>query len=87
MLLLLQAKSVTIAIAKELLAHGAGPNIVPNDNAGWTALIAASYKGSADIVKLLLKCGSHVNTKDREGKTVLNRAEEQAVLSRRRIAT
>ena len=73
------------SIAKELLARGADPNILPNDNTGWTALIAAVNKGNVEIVKLLVEYGSHVNIKDREGKTALKQAEEQGNLDIVRI--
>jgi ankyrin repeat protein len=38
---------------KELLDHGADPNL-QEPHYGWTALIRAAYRGCTDIVRLLL---------------------------------
>jgi len=66
-----------LAIVKDLLAHRADPNIVPNDNTGWTALIAAAHKGHVDVIRALLDHGADVSIKDKEGKTALVWAEAQ----------
>jgi len=66
-----------LAIVKDLLAHRADPNIVPKDNSGLTALMAAAYRGHIDVIRVLLDHGADVSIKDQQGKTALLWAEAQ----------
>ncbi len=59
-----------IQVVDYLLSQGAEPDIRSND--GYTPLMAVSFEGSLDIVKLLVnKCPSAVNTADSTGSTPL----------------
>lgn len=58
-------------ITKILIERGADLNIVPNDDEGMTALIAATSKGYKDIVSMLLEHGANPNLKDKKGKTAI----------------
>jgi ankyrin repeat protein len=58
-------------ISGVLLERGADSNIIPNDDEGMTALIAATQKGYKDIVILLLEHGANPLLKDKKGKTAI----------------
>lgn len=66
-----------LAIASDLLAHRADPNIVPKDSTGWTALIAAAHNGHVDVIRALLEHGADLSIKDEDGRTALDWAEAQ----------
>ena len=70
-------------IAEMLLEKGARTDDVPNDETGWTAIIAASFSGHRNLVRLLLEHGADQNIRDTSGKTALMWAEEQG---HRRVA-
>jgi len=70
-------------IAEMLLENGARADTVANDESGWPAIIAASFNGHRDIVRLLLEHGADQNIRDTSGKTALMWAEEQG---HRRVA-
>jgi ankyrin repeat protein len=56
---------------KELLDHGADPNL-QEPHYGWTALIRAAYRGCTDIVRLLLlDRRTDPNLQDYDGCTAL----------------
>ncbi len=65
-----------LSIAQALLDNGADANIVPNDDTGWPALIAAADAGHADLVALLLAHGADRTVRDKNGSTALIHAEE-----------
>jgi ankyrin repeat protein len=67
-----------VGIAKKLLARGADPNVVPTDEQGWTALMAAARAGQAEAVRALLGAGADVTAKDKSGKTALDLADAQS---------
>jgi ankyrin repeat protein len=64
-----------VPIVTMLLAKGAGVNRVPDDENGWTALMAAAYNGHAEVALLLLKSGANHSILDKRGKTALALAE------------
>jgi Ankyrin repeats (3 copies) len=64
------------AEAERLLARGASPDSYGPDFV-QTALIAASDGGHTEIVALLLRKGAHLDLKDSDGKTALERARER----------
>jgi len=70
-------------IAEMLLENGARTDDVANDETGWTAIIAASFNGHRNLVRLLLEHGADQNIRDTSGKTALMWAEEQG---HRRVA-
>lgn len=70
-------------IAEMLLENGASTDDVANDETGWTAIIAASFNGHRNLVRLLLEHGADQNIRDTSGKTALMWAEEQG---HRRVA-
>jgi hypothetical protein len=63
-----------VAVAKLLLEHGA--DIHARDNANWTPLHWAAYKGHFDVARLLLERGADPTVKNRDGKTPLDLARE-----------
>lgn len=65
------------SIAKTLIDNGAKIDMVPNDNEGWSALMAASYKGNLEIVKILVKSGANLKLRDKQGNTALGIAKKQ----------
>ncbi|KAF8268319.1 hypothetical protein EI94DRAFT_1186065 [Lactarius quietus] len=62
-----------VEIVRQLLEHGADPNIPDRDHS--TALHQASSKGSLEIARLLLSYGAKVDEKNGEGRTPLHVAE------------
>lgn len=60
-----------IAIAKYLLEHKANVNYLSDMG---TALMAATYKGDYEMVKILLQFNPNVNLTDRKGTTALHLA-------------
>ena len=64
-------------LATWLLDAGADPNIVPTDDTGWPALIAAAQRGHADVVALLLAHGADAGARDRAGNTALDHARAE----------
>ena len=58
-----------VAIADMLLDKGANPNVVPRDETGWTALMAAAAKGHSRVVQLLLERGADTSVHDKNGQT------------------
>lgn len=47
---------------RELLSHGADPNVEDND--GWTALLCAAKEGYVDIVCQLLEHNAEIDHRD-----------------------
>ena len=64
-------------IVARLLAAGANPDLVPFDQSGWTALIAAAARGHARTVQLLLQSGADPNIRARNGQTALELARSE----------
>lgn len=64
------------AIVERLLAAGADPNLVPPDQSGWSALLAASARGHAGTVAVLLRAKADVRQRARNGQTALDLARE-----------
>jgi ankyrin repeat protein len=58
-------------VARALPDGGANPNIVPTDDTGWTALIAAACRGHAEVTQLLLDRGADAAATDKTGGTAL----------------
>ena len=58
-----------VAEVKRLIKSGADVNA--KRNTGYTALMAAAYKGHTEIVEILIKSGADVNAKTNNGQTVL----------------
>lgn len=58
-------------IVRDLLAHGADPNIVPTDGEGWTALMGAAHNNRIQTVRLLLDGGADPALTDLNGMTAL----------------
>ncbi len=56
---------------KRVLQHLDKTNINGKDAKGWTALMAASLKGHAEIVQLLLDNGAEINAQSNDGITAL----------------
>lgn len=50
------------AMVRELLTHGADPNI--DDNDSWTALLCAAKEGHTDIVLQLLDHNAAIDHRD-----------------------
>lgn len=50
------------AMVRELLSHGADPNVEDND--GWTAILCAAKEGHSDIVMLLLEHHATIDHRD-----------------------
>lgn len=67
--LLAAADVNNVAVAKELLAHGAKVNVVDFD--GNTPLIAATRNGSVDMVTLLLEHGADMRASNESGQAPL----------------
>ena len=55
------------------LLHG-GANINATDQDGFTALLAASERGHADVVNFLLPQGAHINARNKAGNTSMTLA-------------
>jgi ankyrin repeat protein len=58
----------TLNIARQLLEHGADPNIC-NNRSSTSFLHRASSRGWLNVARLLLSYGAKVDVKDREGRT------------------
>jgi ankyrin repeat protein len=54
-----------IEILESLLLHKANPETT--DNAGWTPLRKAAFKGRSDMIEMLLAYGADVNSADKDG--------------------
>ncbi|CAH1969286.1 unnamed protein product [Acanthoscelides obtectus] len=57
------------SLVRELLAHGADPNVEDNDS--WTALLNAAKEGYSDIVLQLLEHNAEIDHRDMGGWTAL----------------
>lgn len=55
------------------------PDVNERDSNGSTALHQASFFGHDDIVRLLIKAGSHVLARDANGATVLHRVNKTKI--------
>ena len=62
-------------IVKDLLKHKADPNIVPKDETGWAALMAASDVGHTETVQAPLAGGADPTLKDKSGRTAIDLAK------------
>ena len=67
--LMYRVKNGDLRGVESLLADGA--NVNAKYEYGWTPLIAASWEGHEDVVKLLLAKRANVNAKDSGGQTAL----------------
>ncbi|XP_030768252.1 kinase D-interacting substrate of 220 kDa B isoform X3 [Sitophilus oryzae] len=67
--LMVAASKGRSAFVRELLAHGADPNVEDND--GWTALLCAAKEGHYDIVLQLLEHHADIDHRDMGGWTAL----------------
>ena len=65
----------SVPITETLLRNGANPNVVPNDNEGKTALMAAASKGHKEVVELLLQYNADPNLRNKKSQTALSYAE------------
>jgi ankyrin repeat protein len=63
-----------LAMIKMLLNHKPPPNVNARDKTRQTALHYASYKGNAEVVRLLIERKASVNVEDQNGETPLMRA-------------
>jgi hypothetical protein len=66
-----------VDLATWLLDAGANPNIVPMDDMGWPALIAAAQRGHTDVVTVLLHHGADAGVRDLQGRTALDWAKAE----------
>ncbi|XP_056641807.1 kinase D-interacting substrate of 220 kDa B isoform X1 [Diorhabda sublineata] len=67
--LMVAAGKGRLSIVRELLAHGADPNIEDNDS--WTALLCAAKEGHTDIVLQLLDHNAAIDHRDIGGWSAL----------------
>lgn len=67
--LMLAVQNNRLEAVKALLQAGADPNVT---KAGMTALIAASYKGYADITRALLEGGANIDWVDENNESALD---------------
>jgi ankyrin repeat protein len=64
-----------LEIVRALLKHKADPDVIPDDETGWTALMAAAQKGHSKTMKILLDSGATASIQDKSGHTALDLAE------------
>jgi ankyrin repeat protein len=64
---------VSLALVRQLLAHGARVNVA--QRGGWTPLHATAAHGPAEQVRLLLAHGANTSATTDDGKTALDLAE------------
>jgi hypothetical protein len=55
--------------------NGAAGALNAHNADGWTPLMCAAEKGDLQLVKILLEKGANINVKDKQGFTVLERAD------------
>ena len=73
--LIIAAKNGHARIVESLFKKGVNPNIVPDDANGHPALVSAVIRNYRTTVETLLKNGTDINIKTKDGKTALTLAK------------